>query len=330
MVNAYAPFSLNDETLTGKVLGDFTIDFCKTLSGANVSQVGMTLTELGVGDYSLMNPNIDQTTICGLHLTLDDTAAAVVRFDPFAPGTTTYLPLDVREIFSFGDITQTGKLLADITIDYFKTVTGADRSQADLALTELGAGAYSLLCPGMTTTVICRLHLTANSTKRAVMAFTPLDGVVSAATPIRTQILTALAARLATITTANGYRTNIGSDVDEWSATALDPNESALRVEYRDEAGTTEWYAVGLHLHTLPVTLRVVCQNNTAGSALTTVRSAMADIYQAIYTDVTFGGLAQDTNQEGQVREDYKEAGDRAAGAEVVYRIEYTTAPGTP
>jgi hypothetical protein len=157
----------------------------------------------------------------------------------------------------------------------------------------------------------------------------PTDNVtVTTDNPIRIQILTALAARLATITIANGYRTNLGSDVHEWAVTTLDPNESSLRVEYRDETGTTEWYSAMLHLHTLPVTLRVSCKNNTAGAALSTMRDAMADIYTAIFTDVTFGGLAEDTNQEGSIKEDKGEAADTAAGAEVVYMIEYTTAPG--
>ena len=83
MGNVYEAFSFNDATLTGKVIGDLTIDYCKKLSdGSAVSQTGMTLMELGVGDYQLMNPNITERTICRLHVTADSTKRAVVMFDP--------------------------------------------------------------------------------------------------------------------------------------------------------------------------------------------------------------------------------------------------------
>jgi hypothetical protein len=154
--------------------------------------------------------------------------------------------------------------------------------------------------------------------------------LVDASLTIRQQIMLAVYARLVNITIANGFRTNLGLNVKEWDVTPLDLDLSTLEVEYRDEAQTTEYVAVGEHLHTLPVTLRVRCQNNAAGSALTTVREAYADIYQAINRDVTFGGLAQDTNQEGQAKESYGEQADKAAAAEVVYKIEYTTEPGSP
>jgi hypothetical protein len=80
--NVYEAFSFGDRTLTGKLLADLTIDFCKTMAGATVSQTGMTLTELGVGKYVLMNPNITERTIISGYLTSDSTKSFSVLMDP--------------------------------------------------------------------------------------------------------------------------------------------------------------------------------------------------------------------------------------------------------
>jgi hypothetical protein len=80
--NVYEAFTLGDRTLTGKILGDFTIDFCKTLAGAAVSQTGITLTELGVGKYVLMNPNITVRSVISGYLTADSTKSFSVMMDP--------------------------------------------------------------------------------------------------------------------------------------------------------------------------------------------------------------------------------------------------------
>jgi hypothetical protein len=147
---------------------------------------------------------------------------------------------------------------------------------------------------------------------------------------VRQQIIGAVAARLAEITRLNGYRTDAGIDVHEWDVTPLDRGESTLRLEYRDSEGSTEWMAMGMQVHHLPITMRVLCSDNDAGESLTTVRSALADIYEAMFEDFTFGGLAEDTIQVGDARFDYGERADRAAGCEVTYVIDYTTVPGTP
>jgi hypothetical protein len=75
-------FSFADRTLTGKVLADITIDFCKEMNGDAVSQTGMTLVELGVGKYVLNNPNVTERTVCSGYLTADDTKSFSILFDP--------------------------------------------------------------------------------------------------------------------------------------------------------------------------------------------------------------------------------------------------------
>jgi hypothetical protein len=82
MANVYEAFSFGDRTVTGKVLADLTIDFCKTPPGVDVSQVGMQLIELGVGKYSLMNPNITERTIISGYVTGDATKSFSVMMDP--------------------------------------------------------------------------------------------------------------------------------------------------------------------------------------------------------------------------------------------------------
>lgn len=69
-------------TTTGKVIGDFTIDYCKRMSdGAAVSTVGVTLVELGLGAYVVGNPNILENTAFYMHLTSDATIYAYGYWD---------------------------------------------------------------------------------------------------------------------------------------------------------------------------------------------------------------------------------------------------------
>jgi len=82
VANVSEAFSFGDRTLTGVSIGDIAIDFCKTPTGADVSQAGMTLTELGVGKYSLMNPNITERTVCSGYLTVDSTKSFSLIFNP--------------------------------------------------------------------------------------------------------------------------------------------------------------------------------------------------------------------------------------------------------
>jgi hypothetical protein len=82
VANVYEAFSFGDRTVTGKVLADLTIDFCKTLAGVDVSQTDMTLVELGVGKYVVMNPNITERTIISGYVTGDATKSFSVMMDP--------------------------------------------------------------------------------------------------------------------------------------------------------------------------------------------------------------------------------------------------------
>ena len=320
--------ALVDLGVPGLAAGDLTITCQKWTDFSVVSSAGCTLTPLGTGGrYWLTNPNI--TTLTGFE------AKITTWPEKYCVGQFSALDrtLPSRSYSVLVDFDMAGLAIGDLTLTCQKRSDLSVISTAAWTLTAIGTtGRYWLTNPAVTSLAGFEAVVTAWPDRYAFGVFNPLDVnvITSTGTTRRQQILSYLDALLATITVANGYRTNLGQDVHEWQPHALDPNESTLRVEYRDEAGTTGYIAVGEHLHTLPVTLRVTTKNNTSGSALEAVRAAIADIYAAIYTDVTFGGLAEDTNQEGQVKESYGEAADRAASAEVTYVIEYTTVPGTP
>jgi len=129
-------------TVTGKVLGDFTLS-CKTAAGAAVSIAGVTLVELGFGNYSLTNPNVIEPTFFYIYLTADatqntsgtfllsdgDTAlqTTLLAQNPIGPGSVSQdilievdgLPISGVEVYITSDITGTvviaGTLLTDAT-----------------------------------------------------------------------------------------------------------------------------------------------------------------------------------------------------------------------
>lgn len=70
-------------TDTGLLIGNLTWDFCTRMSdGAVVSTTGATLTELGLGNYILNNPNITALTAFSVHVTADPTKYYQGEFDP--------------------------------------------------------------------------------------------------------------------------------------------------------------------------------------------------------------------------------------------------------
>lgn len=69
--------------VTGKVLADLTITFCKAISSGNaVSQAGASLREEGDGVYCYDNPNVTEDTTVLLHLTVDTTKRAAFVLSP--------------------------------------------------------------------------------------------------------------------------------------------------------------------------------------------------------------------------------------------------------
>ena len=121
-------------TLTGKVLADFTVDYCKTLANAAVSQTSMTLTEIGFGVYVLDNPNVTVDTILRMHLTADATQYITTKFS-LSDGNTA--------------LETTGNVAAVKTkTDYLPSVTAGANGGVFIA----GTNAATTITTGLTTT----------------------------------------------------------------------------------------------------------------------------------------------------------------------------------
>ena len=121
-------------TLTGKVLADFTVDYCKTLANAAVSQTSMTLTEIAFGVYVLDNPNVVVDTILRMHLTADATQYITTKFS-LSDGNTA--------------LETTGNVAAVKTkTDYLPSVTAGANGGVFIA----GTNAATTITTGLTTT----------------------------------------------------------------------------------------------------------------------------------------------------------------------------------
>lgn len=142
---------------------------------------------------------------------------------------------------------------------------------------------------------------------------------------IRQKLVEAVDARLKTILTTGGYETNIGANVFWWRA-RLDPNSLpaiACRDRQHQEVATA-----GAWRRTLMIDMEIYLAPASAPD--TVMRQALADIETAIGSDVTFGGLAEDTQYiEGEhMSLDDHENVIVASGFFVA--IEYTTEPWNP
>lgn len=115
---------------------------------------------------------------------------------------------------------------------------------------------------------------------------------------IRQTVVDAFKTRLATITTGNGYETSIGSNVKEWYTG--DANDAVLPmvnivdedVEIRLDADDLGVIRMGKERHEMRLRFEVRLSNGTSTS--TTLRKAVADVYKALGTDRTMGGLCKD------------------------------------
>ncbi len=107
---------------------------------------------------------------------------------------------------------------------------------------------------------------------------------------IRQQIMSALKTRMQTITTGNGYVTNIGSNVFEWRTTDFQVSELPA-MDIRDTGEEVEVRG-GNHIYTLTVEIESKVSGATSGADM---RDIMADIIKAIGTDTGFSNLVQDT-----------------------------------
>lgn len=136
---------------------------------------------------------------------------------------------------------------------------------------------------------------------------------------IRQQILTALDTRLKTITVANGYKTGVGARVFPWLDRELADTEIDALI-YRDPANVITPESFDTCTNKLRVEIEV--KTKLAANTVLQVRKLIEDVYQAIKTDETWGGLAIDTNPVSD-EIDIQQADKIMGSALVVIEIEY-------
>lgn len=110
---------------------------------------------------------------------------------------------------------------------------------------------------------------------------------------IRQQIMSALDTRLKLIKTTGGYKTNAGNNVFDWLDRDLDDSELDAIV-YRDPANEI----IEETFSQVSNKLRVEIDAKTKSTSTTAaqIRKIIEDIYKALGTDETFGGLAYQTS----------------------------------
>jgi len=144
---------------------------------------------------------------------------------------------------------------------------------------------------------------------------------------IHQQLITAIDTKLKTILVANGYRSNLGLNVEEWDLTPLDiAGGETFRLTYRDDEEGRADVTVGAQDIALALTIAILTSGSTS---LADIREMLADLATAMYADPAWGGLAGDTNQDGAAKLAKGEVADTASAVEVKFKIEYTVARGT-
>lgn len=140
----------------------------------------------------------------------------------------------------------------------------------------------------------------------------------------RQQIIDYMKTKLAEITTANGYYTNIGSKVYEWKANPFETNE-VPGIEIRDlEENISDVRTSGnynLHNHELNIELRVVCSETTP---ITTVRKMITDVNKLIGIYPTWNDYAIYTYPIGNKIE-VDQQGVFVGQATVIIQVQYRT-----
>jgi len=142
--------------------------------------------------------------------------------------------------------------------------------------------------------------------------------------PRRQRIMDVLETRLATILTTNGYKTNIGSNVQSWKDTPWESGGLPC-VEIRDTEESVDNSAINEWWHSLEVEIRVFTTGSAADDSL---RLAEADVIQAMGTDREVSTLAEDTIKSADpVPIEVVHGGKKYFGSMLRFTVEYSTDP---
>jgi hypothetical protein len=143
----------------------------------------------------------------------------------------------------------------------------------------------------------------------------------------RQSIVNAIDARLKAILVASPavYNLNLGLSVHEWRSTPLDDAELPAII-YRDQDEIIA-VTVGKHEHRMLLEIELVLSGATVPAIM---RKGIADVVKAVGVDVTFGGLAEDTEFEGSESISVIQNERRIAGVVLRFIITYLTNPFDP
>ncbi len=109
----------------------------------------------------------------------------------------------------------------------------------------------------------------------------------------RQSIIDAIDTQLKTILIANGYDTDLGSNVFEWRQVPLQESELPALI-YRDVTSEIEIIVLDRHTHILNLEVEVKTQPGSTSGSL--ARKMIADVIKAIGVDHTWGALAIKTD----------------------------------
>jgi len=112
---------------------------------------------------------------------------------------------------------------------------------------------------------------------------------------IRQQIITSVDARFKTVLVTNGYQTDVGANVFDWRAEALEEGDLPALI-YRDTVCSTEISNISSYTHKMTVEIIAVVANDTP---MAIIRNIIADLDKAIGVDDRWGGLAVLTERTG-------------------------------
>lgn len=153
---------------------------------------------------------------------------------------------------------------------------------------------------------------------------------------IRQKIMDEVVVRFTTITTANGYETNIGNSVSLWRDLKSVPlvGDDLDAVNIMDISTTTDksGQPTGISLHTMEVRAECATQD-TSMARDKKVRKMLADMVKSIGTgrkwNVSGTNLAWDTSiQSTEI--DVEQAGEVVGQCQLVFNIMYRTADFDP
>lgn len=148
----------------------------------------------------------------------------------------------------------------------------------------------------------------------------------------RQQIIDAVKARFALISTANGYQTECGMRLTEWHPGPKDASADADQLPGLDLRDAVEKAVVGDRVNRNSglverrLRLAVIAELREADATAAEARKAQADVERAIGVDQTWGGLAKySVPVEADIVVDEK--GQRVSGARVIFDVVYFRAP---